>query len=69
MTPENNLNPDNSTSQPIGYVIGGGLKANLTVRLTVPADQVQEGGFVVLESGNWQLFVAQQGAQVAELTF
>ena len=42
--------------QPIGYVVGGGLKANLFVRLTVPADQVQEGGFVVLESGNWQFY-------------
>jgi len=42
--------------QPIGYVVGGGLKANLFVRLTVPSDQVQEGGFVVLESGNWQFY-------------
>lgn len=42
--------------QPIGYVVGGGLKSNLSVRLTVPAEQVQEGGFVVLESGNWQFY-------------
>ena len=45
-----------SGGQPIGYVVGGGLKANLFVRLTVPSDQVQEGGFVVLESGNWQFY-------------
>jgi uncharacterized protein len=37
----------------IGYVVGGGLKENLRVRLTIPAQQVQEGGFVVIESGDW----------------
>lgn len=37
----------------IGYVVGGGLKENLRIRLTVPAQQVQEGSFVVIESGNW----------------
>lgn len=47
---------EKSGDQPIGYVVGGGLKANLFVRLTVPSDQVQEGGFVVLESGNWQFY-------------
>lgn len=47
---------ETSGGQPIGYVVGGGLKANLFVRLTVPSDQVQEGGFVVLESGNWQFY-------------
>jgi hypothetical protein len=40
----------------IGYVVGGGLKENLRVRLTVPAQQVQEGGFVVIESGNWLFY-------------
>jgi len=48
-----NLIPE---GKPIGYVVGGGLKDNLSVRLTVPAEQVQEGGFVVLESGNWQFY-------------
>lgn len=43
-------------SQFIGYVVGGGLKENLNVRLTVPAQQVQEGGFVVVESGAWQFY-------------
>jgi uncharacterized protein len=37
----------------IGYVVGGGLKENLRVRLQVPALEVQEGGFVVIESGEW----------------
>jgi DNA helicase HerA-like ATPase len=37
---------------PIGYVVGGGLKNNLNVRLTVPANEVQEGSFVVIEAGN-----------------
>ncbi|HWQ83534.1 MAG TPA: ATP-binding protein [Anaerolineales bacterium] len=37
----------------IGYIVGGGLRENLHVRLTVPAQQVQEGSFVVVESGEW----------------
>ncbi len=40
----------------IGYVVGGGLKENLHVRLTVPAQEVQEGGFVVIESGDWLFY-------------
>ncbi len=40
----------------IGYVVGGNLKDTLRVRLTVPAQDVQEGGFVVIESGNWQFY-------------
>ena len=40
----------------IGYVVGGGLKENLRVRLTVPPQDVQEGGFVVIESGDWQFY-------------
>ncbi len=43
------------TNQPnpyLGYVVGGGLKNNLNIRLTVPAHQVQEGSFVVIESGD-----------------
>ena len=38
----------------IGYIVGGGLKESFRVRLTVPAQQVQEGAFVVAESGDWQ---------------
>ncbi len=37
----------------IGYLIGGGLKENLRVRLTVSSQDIQEGAFVVIESGNW----------------
>lgn len=40
----------------IGYVVGGGLKENLQVRLTVPAQQIQDGGFVVIESGDWLFY-------------
>jgi DNA helicase HerA-like ATPase len=40
----------------IGYIVGGGLKESFRVRLTVPAQQVQEGAFVVAESGDWQFY-------------
>lgn len=48
--------PDDISEKPIGYVIGGGLKENLRVRLNIPANLVQEGGFVVIESGNWLFY-------------
>ena len=40
----------------IGYVVGGGLEANLQVRLTVPPQEVQEGSFVVVDSGGWRFY-------------
>ena len=40
----------------IGYVVGGGLKENLRVRLAVPSQDVQEGAFVVIESGDWLFY-------------
>ncbi len=40
----------------IGYVVGGGLQENLRIRLTIPAQQTQEGGFVVIESGDWLFY-------------
>ncbi len=40
----------------IGYIVGGGLKENLRVRLTVPPQSVQEGAFVVIESGEWSFY-------------
>ncbi|MBK5108938.1 MAG: hypothetical protein JJE12_12445, partial [Anaerolineales bacterium] len=40
----------------IGYIVGGGLKENLSVRLTVPSNRVQEGAFAVIESGEWQFY-------------
>jgi hypothetical protein len=45
----------NDTSS-IGYIVGGGLKESFRVRLTVPSQEVQEGAFVVIESGNWQFY-------------
>jgi hypothetical protein len=43
-------------SDTIGYIVGGSLKDNLNIRLIIPAQQVQEGGFIVVESGNWQFY-------------
>jgi DNA helicase HerA-like ATPase len=55
METQENRPPENTTPY-IGYVVGGGLKENLRVRLTIPAQDVQEGGFVVIESGDWQFY-------------
>ncbi len=52
-------NPQSSiTNQqsPIGYIIGGGLKESFRARLTVPSQEVQEGAFVVIPSGDWQFY-------------
>ena len=40
-------------NEPIGYsyIVGGGLKEGFRIRLTVAADKVQEGSFVVCENG------------------
>ncbi len=40
----------------VGYVVGGSLKDNLSVRLTVSPQLVQEGAFVVLENGDWNYY-------------
>ncbi len=40
----------------IGYIVAGGLKANLQARLTLPAQAVKEGAFVVIESGDWLFY-------------
>jgi DNA helicase HerA-like ATPase len=40
----------------LGYIVGGGLKEGLRVRLTVPADEVQEGSFVVCDSGDFRYY-------------
>jgi hypothetical protein len=40
----------------IGYIVGGGLKESFRARLTVPSQQVQEGAFVVIPSGDWQYY-------------
>ncbi len=46
----------NNHKSEIGYVVGGGLQENLRVRLTIPSQEVQEGGFVVIESGDWLFY-------------
>jgi DNA helicase HerA-like ATPase len=40
----------------IGYVVGGGLKESFRVRLTVDPLTVQEGAFVVVESGHYLFY-------------
>ncbi len=40
----------------IGYLVGGSLKDNFRVRLTVDPLTVQEGAFVVIESGDFQFY-------------
>jgi hypothetical protein len=46
----------NDNLKPIGYIVGGGLKESFRARLTVPSQEVQEGGFVVIESGDWLFY-------------
>lgn len=43
-------------NEPIGYIVGGGLKEGFRIRLTVAAERVQEGSFVVCENGRLQFF-------------
>ncbi len=47
---------NNTNSKIIGYIVGGGLKENLRVRLKISPQSVQEGAFVVIESGNWHFY-------------
>ena len=48
-----NSNPKNTA---VGYIVGGSLKENLRVRLTVAPQQIQEGAFVVVDSGDWRFY-------------
>jgi len=50
------MEQDRSDKKNIGYVVGGSLRDNLNIRLTVPPQEVQEGAFVVTESGDWRFF-------------
>jgi uncharacterized protein len=43
-------------NEEIGFIIGGGLREGFLVRLTVPAETVQEGSFVVCDSGRWRFY-------------
>jgi len=45
-----------TSQKPIGYIVGGGLKENLRVRLTLPPQKVQEGAFVVIDSDEWRFY-------------
>ncbi len=40
----------------IGYIVGGGLKESFRVRLEVPANEVQEGAFVVVQNLPWHFY-------------
>ncbi len=40
----------------IGYVVGGSLREGLIVRLNVPPQHIQEGAFVVAESGQFLFY-------------
>lgn len=40
----------------IGYIVSGGLKESFRARLTVEAQDVQEGAFVVMENSNWRYY-------------
>ena len=40
----------------IGYIVGGGLKESFSARLTVDPLTVQEGAFVVMDSGNFRFY-------------
>jgi hypothetical protein len=53
MTDENRME---NQAKIIGYLVGGGLKENLRVRLTVSPQDIQEGAFVIIESGDWLFF-------------
>jgi DNA helicase HerA-like ATPase len=46
----------NNINESIGYIVGGGLKANLNARLTVPPETVQEGAFVIIDSDQWRYY-------------
>ena len=45
-----------STGEPIGYIVGGGLKEGFRIRLMVPADTVQEGSFLVCDNGRFRYY-------------
>lgn len=49
------FNPSNSEGS-VGYIISGGLKENLHIRLNRPPHDIMEGSFVVLDSGTWRFY-------------
>jgi uncharacterized protein len=55
-TNDNQQSKISNQQSPIGYIIGGGLKESFSARLTVDPLDVQEGGFVVMDSGNYRFY-------------
>jgi hypothetical protein len=51
-----NQNSEINNRKTIGYIVGGGLKENFRVRLNVPAHEVQEGAFVVIQNLPWHFY-------------
>ena len=49
-------NNSKNIQQSIGYIIAGSLKDNLRVRLSIPPQEIQEGSFVVTQSGDWKFY-------------
>ncbi len=45
-----------NTGKEIGTVIGGSLAESLTARLQVSPQEIQEGSFVTIKSGDWQFY-------------
>lgn len=54
---ENKPTPNSPKSgKTIGTVIGGSLSESLTARLQVSPQEIQEGSFVTIKSGDWQFY-------------
>jgi hypothetical protein len=51
-----NQNSEINNRKTIGYIVGGGLKESFRVRLNVPAYEVQEGAFVVIQNLPWHFY-------------
>ena len=51
---QNLAHEPNGTSGSLGYIVGGGLAAGFRVRLTVQADTIQQGSFVVCETPRYR---------------
>src|SRR5512143_2859802 len=54
--PDNLKSSIENLKSSIGYLVGGSLKENFRVRLTVDPLTVQEGAFVVIDSNNFQFY-------------
>ncbi|HAF60827.1 MAG TPA: hypothetical protein DCK95_00695 [Anaerolineaceae bacterium] len=47
---------ENKSDKEIGIIIGGSLSESLTARLNISPQEIQEGSFVTIKSGNWQFY-------------